>query len=211
VSRFVRIRLRIGALRGDERGFTLIELLIAIAAGSIVLTGAILFLVVSFRQQNTISSRSIASDQAETGLQQLTRDLREAMTNVSVSNSGVTTSVSFQIPTPNNVSVGQTVTWTCPNTSATSVGTCTRNLAGTTKTEIAGVTSMAFTPYNNSNPPSALSLPVSNSTSVSELGMALTVQITGYTLHPNGVTPTAAVPGSSPITLQATADLRNFS
>jgi type II secretory pathway pseudopilin PulG len=216
--RLRRTRHRIASRLACERGFTLVELLVAIASGVIVVGGAVLFMVVSFRQQNSISSRAIASSQAQAGLTQLVRDLREAMTSVSVSSSGTTTSVSFQIPTQGNVAVGQAVTWTCPNTSATTAGTCTRNLAGTTKTEINGVQSMAFTPYDSSSPPAALALPVSNATCatgspcVSALAMTLTVQVTEYTLHPNGVAGNTPVPGTSnaPIVLQALTDLRNF-
>jgi prepilin-type N-terminal cleavage/methylation domain-containing protein len=213
---------------GDERGFTLIELVVAMALSVFIGAAALTFIVVTFDQSNTINSRAVASDQAEVGLEQLERDLREAMTSVSVSASGSSTSISFQIPTPGTDSTGESVTWTCPSTAESSTyfaGACTRTLNGTTKTEIAGVQSMLFSPIGSSG--SALSLPVSNSTSVASVGMTLTVQITDYGLstHGNaaailpvdgqGAPATSTVANApngatAPIVLQATADLENF-
>jgi Tfp pilus assembly protein PilW len=212
-----RIGQLIAARLRDERGVSLIELLVAIPTAIAVVGGAVMFMIVSFHQQNAISSRALASNQAAAGLQQLTQDLREAFqptggSGVSVSTTGATTSISFQIPTPGSASTGQSVTWTCPSTAATSIGTCTRTLGTTTKIEINRVQSMAFTPYDASNPPVALSLPVTNSTTVSAVAMTLKVRITNYGLTSNGVNVTSAVAGTanSPIVLQATADLRNF-
>jgi Tfp pilus assembly protein PilW len=207
-----RIGQRIAARLSDERGVSLIELLVAIPTAIAVVGGAVMFMIVSFHRQNAISSRALASNQAAAGLQQLTQDLRESMTSVSVSSGSTTTSISFQIPTPGNATTGQSLTWTCPSTSATSIGTCTRTLGTATKVEINRVQSMQFTPYDASNPPVALSLPVTNSTTVSAVAMTLKVRITNYGLTSDGVNVTSAVAGTanSPIVLQATADLRNF-
>lgn len=205
---FQRITSRMGA----EDGFTMIELLIASALALVVAGAALTFMVFAFRQQNDISSRSVANDQAEAGLQQLTRDLREATTSLSVSTSGTTTSISFSIPTPGSPGTPESVSWTCPSTSAIAIGTCTRALVGVSKVEITGVQSMAFTAYNNASPPMTLSLPVTSATNVSAVAMTLTVQDSSYGLTAHG-TSVSAVAGtaSNPIVLQASADLRNFS
>jgi prepilin-type N-terminal cleavage/methylation domain-containing protein len=212
VPQLARSFQRITSRSGAEDGFTMIELLIASALALVVAGAALTFMVFTFRQQNDISSRSVANDQAEAGLQQLTRDLREATTSVSVSTSGTTTSISFSIPTPGSDGTPESVSWTCPSTSATTIGTCTRTLAGISKAEITGVQSMAFTPYNNASPPVMLSLPVTSSTSVSAVTMTLTVQDSSYGLTAHGTSVTAVSGTSShPIVLQASADLRNFS
>lgn len=179
------------------------------------------FMVITFHQDNDISSRSAATNQAEQGLEQLVRDLREAITSVSITNpTSATTQIQFDIPTPGSDATGEPVTWTCPSTSATTLGTCTRALTTTggttTKNEIAGVQSMTFAPVSSSN--TALSLPVNGSTSVASVGMTLNVQITGYevnaepaltTAQPALTTPVAGA-ANKPIVLQATADLENF-
>jgi prepilin-type N-terminal cleavage/methylation domain-containing protein len=213
---------RIGSAAADESGFTLIELLVAMAIGLVVGAAALTFMIVTFEEQNTISSRTVATNQAEQGLEQLVRDLRDAMTSVSISSGASTTSISFQIPTPGNDSTGEPVTWTCPSTanSATYIGICTRALTQsggtTTRNAIVGVQSMSFSPLSSSN--TSMSLPVASSTTVASVGMTLTVQITSYELTANGTTTTIlpgagsgpGTPSTPPIVLQATADLRNF-
>ena len=55
------------------------------AIGLVVGAAALTFMIVTFEEQNTISSRTVATNQAEQGLEQLVRDLRDAMTSVSIS------------------------------------------------------------------------------------------------------------------------------
>jgi hypothetical protein len=105
------------------------------------------------------------------------------------------------------------VAWTCTD-NATVVGKCTRVLTPTsggaiTKTEITGVQSLTLTPYNASNPPVALTLPISNLTNVSAVAITLDVQVTNYGLT-YGTKTTAASGDTNPIVLQTTADLQNF-
>lgn len=219
MSRLGFIRSRLAALRRDERGFTLIELLLYAVLSVVVVGAAIMVISLSFHQQNSIESRSVASDQAEAGLQQLTQDLRNAVSTdangntkgLTIASSGATTSVSFYIPVQNSPTTLQQVTWSCPNTTATGVSNCTRTIGTSVRNEIIGVQSMAFTPYNQSNPPSAIAGSLSNSTSVSSMAMTLTVRVENYGVDSHG-TVTTAVPGttSNPIVLQAQADLRNF-
>jgi hypothetical protein len=121
-----------------------------------------------------------------------------------------TTQIQFSIPTPGNATVGESVTWTCPSTGATSVGSCTRALTTTggtiNKTEMVGVQSMSFTPTYG-----GVATTPTSATDIASVAMTLTARITSYGLTSNG-TVTAAATGTSnnPIVLEATADLRNF-
>jgi hypothetical protein len=202
----------------------LIELLMYAVTSVVVVSAVVAFLLATFNQQDEISSRTVATDQAEQGLEQLVSDLRQAMTSVSISNpTGTTTEIQFDIPTPGTPTTGELVSWTCPSTGASTSsvsGTCARVLTesgGTTltRTEITGVESMAFAPIGSTG--SSLSLPVTNSTGVASVGMTLTVQISDDGLDTNNgsnpnYNPARILPGSSgkPIVLQASADLRNF-
>ena len=201
---------RRGRRARDERGFTLIELLVAMVVALLVGGAGLTFMVVAFHQQNAISSRTTTTNRAEQGLEQLVRDLREATTGVTISSpSGTTTQVQFNIPTPGTAGAStEQVTWTC---ATSGVGTCTRvlgtGLTATSKTEIAGVQSMVFTPTYGGTATTP-----TNATDIASVAMTLTVRITSYGLTSNGaVTTAAAGTANAPIVLQATADLRNFS
>jgi hypothetical protein len=156
------------------------------------------FMIVVFRHQNIISSRTTATNQAEQGLEQLVSDLREANTSVTISYpTGSTTQIRFDIPTPGTAGVSsEQVTWTC---ATSGVGTCIRVLGtgstATSRTAIQGVTSTVFTPTYGGTPASV--------TNIASVGITLTVRITNYGLTSNGAVTTAS-PGT------ATADLRNF-
>lgn len=213
-ARLIRgLRSRASSLRSSESGFYWVELLVAMVMALIVGAAALTFMVVTFHEQNNISSRTTATNQAESGLEALVRDLRGAVTSVTVTNpTGSTTQISFYIPTPGSFTTNELVTWTCPSTSATALGTCTRAVTPsgggtTTRAVITGVQSMAFSPVSSSN--TTLSLPVTSSTSVASVGMTLDVRITTYGVY---TTATTAIAGAAnaPIVLQATADLRNF-
>jgi prepilin-type N-terminal cleavage/methylation domain-containing protein len=212
---------RIARRLSGERGFTLIELVVGMALSLFIGAAAMTFMIVTFDQQNTISSRTVATNQAAQGLEALVRDLREATTTstsgLSISTSGSTTTVSFDIPAPGTGGASlDSIVWTCTDTTTT-VGKCTRVLTPVapltgstiTKTEITGVQSLTVTPYNASNPPTSITLPISNATSVSAVAITLHVTITSYGLT-YGTKTTAAPGDTNPIVLKATADLLNF-
>jgi type IV pilus assembly protein PilW len=206
-----------------EQGFTLIELMVTISLSLLIGAAALTFIIFTFDQQNSINSRMTANSDAEAGLEALVRDLREAMTSVSISTTGSSTSIVFSIPTPGNDATGESVTWTCPSTAEPSTyfsGSCTRSLGGTTRTEVQGVQSMLFTPTYGG----AATTPT-NATDIASVAMKLTVQITSNELSSNanatailptdgGGSPTSSTTGATaptaPFVLNATADLRSF-
>jgi Tfp pilus assembly protein PilW len=209
-----------GGRLATEHGLTLVELLVAVALTLVIGGGALSLMLVSIDQQNAISSRTVAARQAQAGLDQLTRDLSEAMSqdasgnalSVTVSSSSLasTTSISFSIPTPGSATTPRSVTWTCPSTAAASsnVGSCTRTVGSSTTTMIAGVQSMSFSPLNQSG--QAMTLPATNPAYIS---MTLKVQVISQLDHTQPATHVlrGANHGSSnPITIQAGVDLRNF-
>jgi prepilin-type N-terminal cleavage/methylation domain-containing protein len=203
--RQARARLR------DQSGFTLIELLVAMVLSLLVGGAAMGFMIVSLHEQNNVSSRASATRQVEVGLERLARDLRQAMTSVSITSpTSSTTQIAFNIPKPGADATGQAVVWTCPNTTAaaTNIGTCTRTLAGTQTSVIAGVQSLALTTISGA----ALSIPTASTPDY--LGIALTVQVlnqnhTSSVL--NGPDGTSTTPSTKPIVVQTGVDLENFS
>jgi prepilin-type N-terminal cleavage/methylation domain-containing protein len=199
---------------GGEAGFTLIELLVAMAAALIVVIGPTLFIVTSIHQQNSISSRAVAARQAETGLERMVRDLREAMTqdasgnalSVTVSNpTTTTTAISFNIPTPGSATTPQPLVWTCPSSGATSAASCTRKLGstGSAKPVITGVNSATFSAVSSSG--GSLTLPATNPGYVNiSLSVRATSQLDTTQTH-------AATGDANPILVQTGVDLRNLS
>jgi type II secretory pathway pseudopilin PulG len=222
-------RLLRGRLAG-EGAFTLIELLVAMASGLIVAGAAMAFLIISIDQQNDASSRSTATSQAESGLEQMVRDLRNAMyettasptttyaVTVSTNSSADTTSLSFDIPT--STSSGETtasdgsgvsVVWTCPSSAETAayVGSCTRSVnGGAARTLINGVQSVTFTPYSSAGAAQTLSATTSQSfTDPSSINITLDVQDISQLDSTQSHTVTGVV---NPIVLTTSADLRNL-
>lgn len=193
----------------------MIELLVYIVASLFVVTAVITFLIATFAQENQTQSRTTTNNQAEQGLEQLVADLRQAVTSVSITNpSSSTTEVQFYIPTPGAPTDDERVTWTCPSSGATQVDGCTRVVTESdgstvTDTEINNVVAMSFSATSSSG--SAMTLPVTDSTSIASVGMTLSVQTSNYS-YDNAGNETAALAGTSgdPIVLQATADLQNF-
>jgi prepilin-type N-terminal cleavage/methylation domain-containing protein len=192
---------------GGEAGYTLIELLVAMAAALIVVIGPMLFILTSIHQQNAISSRAVAARQAETGLEQMVRDLREAMTqdasgnalSVTVSNpTTTTTAISFDIPTLGSPTTPRPIVWTCPSSGATSVASCTRKLgaSGASKPAITGVNSATFSPIAAPDG-SPVYLNIS-------LSVRATSQLDTTQTH-------AATGDANPILVQTGVDLRNLS
>lgn len=203
--RNARARLR------DQSGFTLIELLVAMVLSLVVGGAAMAFMIITLREQNDVSSRASATRQAEAGLERLARDLRQAMTSVSITSpTASTTQIALNIPKPGADSTGQAVVWTCPNTTAaaTSIGTCTRTLAGTQTSVIPGVQSLGLTTSSGAN----LSIPTSATPDY--LGITLTVQILNQN-HTSSVLSgpdgTSTTPSTKPIIVQTGVDLENFS
>jgi type II secretory pathway pseudopilin PulG len=188
---------------------TLIELLWAMVLAVFVLAGGVTLLVLTFRQQNYVSSRNLAKDTAEAGFEQLQLDLRDALSEPSISVAGTTTTLSFSDPLPGSGGTSsQTVTWTCTASSA-SPGSCTR-VAGSgpqTRLEISGVESFTVTPYGASGSP--LPLPTTGSSPVSAVGLALAVQEGAYGLTSARGAATRPLPGSRTLDLTGLADLRN--
>jgi hypothetical protein len=176
----------------------------------VVIAGPLYFIVVSIRQQNAASSRTAAAHQAETGLEQLARDLRQAMSqdasgnplHVTVSQTATTTSISFDIPTPGSVTTPRAITWTCPSSGASAPGSCTRALGSGSSTEIAGVNSITFSPTSSTG--GALALPA---TDPAYIGIAVSVQVTSQ-LDTGRTHATSGI--SNPVLIQTGVDLRNF-
>jgi type II secretory pathway pseudopilin PulG len=207
-----KINARVRARLACEGGWTLIELIWYIVLSLIVVVGPLYYMVTSIRQQNVVSSRAAATKQAETGLEQMVRDLRQAMSqdasgnalSVTVSNpSSSTTAVSFDIPTPGSDSTPQTITWTCPSTGASSAGSCTRQVgSGSAAAEITGVKSVTFTPSSSSG--TSMSLPATNP---AYLGISLQLQVTSQLDKTQTHVATGA---SNAVAVQTGVDLRNF-
>lgn len=201
VARSLARRIRLAG----ESGFTLIEMLVAGSLSLVVVVGSLTFVVVSTKQQNTASSRSVAARQGEVGLERLVRDLRGAMQQTTAgvpltavaSTTATTAKLVFSIPSSAVNTTPQTVTWLC-----TVGATCTRQLAaGTVIPEITGVTAVSLAPLDSSG--AALALPATNPAYVGiSLSLQPTSQLGGQT---------QAAPGAAnPIVVQTGVDLRNF-
>ncbi len=210
----------------SEEGVTLVELVVAMWLGLVVLAAGLVFLVTTLHQSNAVTSRAVATRNAEAALQQLVRDLRQSMTTtesssaqpLTISASGSTTTISLSIPTPNSVTVPENVTWSCTGTSA-APGYCTRTVGTATQTWLVGFESISFTNLSGTT----LTPPI---TTPDYLGMTIDLQVTSqldayqyktksHTCPTAGggittVTHPCAYSGSSnPIVLQTAVDLRN--
>ena len=195
-----------------QQGVTLVELLWYIILSLVVVVAPLYFIVTSIRQQNNVSSRTSAARQAESGLEQMVRDLRQAMSqdasgnplSITVSNpTSGTTAISFDIPTPGSDTTPQTVLWTCPSSGATAAGSCTRKLGtGAAVSEITGIRSASFAPTSSSD--SSMTLPATNP---AYLSLTLQVQATSQL----DTTQTHTASGiNNLIQVQTGVDLRNF-
>jgi len=181
---------------------------------SLVIAGATMtFMIVSLDQGNAVSSRAFASSQAETGVEQLVRDLRDAMSqtasgsalSVTVSNPTTsTTAISLDLPTPGSDTTPETVKWTCPSTGATTQGLCTRTVgSGGALHEIRGVLSATFAPYSSTGALDT-TFPASNPAYI-----AITLDVQDTSASDTGQT--HVVQGiKNPIVIQTGADLMNF-
>lgn len=194
---------------------TLVELLIYAVASLFVVTAVIAFLLTTFSQENQTASRVVTNDEAEHGLEQLVADLRQAVTSVSISDpTSSSTEIQFYVPTPGAPTSSEEISWTCPSTGSTGVGTCTRVLTESgdttiTDSEIDNVQSISLSAVDSSG--DSVTIPVSNSTSIASVGITLDVQTSSYAYANAGTSVTGlAGTAGNPIVLQATADLRNF-
>ena len=205
----------------DEDGFTLVEVLVASVLALVVVVAPLAFLITSIKTQNAISSRAFAARQGQNGLEQLTRDLREAIStdttgasySVTVSNpTSSTTSISFEIPGAATGATGaygivpdasEAVTWTCPSAGATTAGSCTRTIGSSARVEIAGVNSATFTPTGSTGV--TMTLPATNP---SYINVALSLQVTSQ-LDRSGTHVAQGV--QNPVFVQGGIDLRNES
>jgi Tfp pilus assembly protein PilW len=199
---------------------TLVELVLAMSLGLVVCTAGLVFLIVTLHQSNAVGSRTVAARNAETALEQLSRDLRQAMTQnasgtslpVTLSSAATTpptTSLSFSIPTPGADTTPQSVTWSCQG-STSSPGSCTRTIGSAKRTLVVGFESMSFTDALGN----ALTLPITTTPTnpLPFLGITMDVQVTSQ-LDANQykTTPTAYSGSSKPIVVQTGVDLRNQS
>jgi Tfp pilus assembly protein PilW len=205
----------------DHDGFTIVEVLIASVLALVVVVAPLTFLITSLKTQNAISSRAFAARQGQNGLEQLTRDLREAIStdttgasySVTVTNPTTsTTAISFEIPGGATGATGaygivpdasEAVTWTCPSTGASSAGSCTRTIGSYSRVEITGVNSATFTPTGSTG--ATMSLPATNPTYIN---VALSLQVTSQLDHAQ----THVAQGvQNPVLVQGGIDLRNES
>jgi Tfp pilus assembly protein PilW len=190
-----------------EAGFTLNETLVAMTLAVILVGGLMTLIIASLHQQNASSSRSVAAREAEVGLAQLTRDLREAQyvtdangadtTPVALSSSAGVATISFYLPAAGSPSVaGSQVIWTC-----TTGASCTRKLGGGTAVPwIRNVTAATFTGTSTTG------------ASVTANPAYVSINVQAAITNLGDASGTATLPGTTnSIVLQDGVGLRNYS
>jgi type II secretory pathway pseudopilin PulG len=220
-SRAARARTRIPShtSASGEAGFTLVELLVVVGVAVFLIAGIGDLVLVSVRQADTASSRTVAARQAEVFLARLTREVRQAQyiqnsstganeTPVNVTYSGssgsMSSSVSFSLPKAGSTGKGTQVTWSC-----TANASCTRQEAGgATVTELTGVGSATFKPYGSSGVELASGAGAASSSYPSSVLINLSVK--QISQQDSGQTHTVAT-AASPIVVQDGVALRNYS
>lgn len=162
----------------------------------VVIVIPLAWIIVSIHQSNSTASRALSATAAETGLLQLTRDLREASPTSTFTWDAAGAAATFSIPIPGAPSTTEPVTWSC----SFGGGICTRRVGGGTAVpEIKNVISLSFAPTDaNGN---ALASPATNPAYV---GITLQVQ-NASSLNRTPLSPVSA----KPITLADGAYLRN--
>ncbi|MCW3065476.1 MAG: hypothetical protein JWN32_2648 [Solirubrobacterales bacterium] len=184
-----------------ERGVTLIELVTAMALALVVVAAPLTFLIVSLRQHDNIASRTDSVRQAEVGLNQLTRDLRQADPTRSIVltwGSGAATAAFSIVKPGTGAGTDQTVTWTCAAN-----GTCTRALAGgPATTQIMHVVSTSFAPKSATG--ATLTSPTASSNPPVYVGITMSLQpvsqdTISHSARPKGI--------SQPLTINTGVDL----
>jgi type II secretory pathway pseudopilin PulG len=199
-----------------EAGCTPVELLVVISIAVVLISGITGFIVVSLRQANAATSRTVAARKAEVFLARLTREVREAQyiesstngsdtTPVNVTYGSGSSSVSFYEPIAGSTGKGTQVTWTC-----TAKASCTRTVTGSSAvTMLTGVESATFTPYGSSGTGLASGAGAASSPSYpSSIRITLSVKQISQADRAQTHTVSAA---ASPIVVQDGVDLRNYS
>ena len=211
VGRLITFTRRVRA-RDNESGVSLIELLVTIALALVVIGLPMTFIIVSINQENVGVSRVAATNQAELGLQQLTRDLRNVSpsTTTTLTWSASAATVSLTLPYPGSGGANtESVSWTC-GFSSQGTGTCSRAVtysgSTTTVVEMKNVESIVFSPLDSSGNTLGGSGPSYTAANPAYVGITAQVldvsQLDASRSH--------AVQGiSHPITLQAGVDLLN--
>jgi hypothetical protein len=181
---------------------TVVEIIVATALMLVVAAGPLIWIIVSVDQQNQVSSTTFATRQAEIGLEAITRDLHQAYnaqisnpsasaTPVTISTSGSTTTLSLYLPP----APGTAVTWTCTTGSS---GNCTRTAGTTTRTFLAGLSSITLAGTSSSGA----------STSTNPAYVGITIAVNPISQLDSGGTNTVAA--GQPITVQGGADVRSY-
>jgi Tfp pilus assembly protein PilW len=184
-----------------EGGITLVELVTAMALALVVIAAPLTFLIVSLRQHDNVASRTDSVRQAEVGLNQLTRDLRQAdpaQLIVLTWGSGTATAA-FSIGKPGTAGASdQIVTWTC-----TANASCTRSLdGGAAAVQITHVVSTSFAPKSATG--ATLTSPTSSSNPPVYVGITLSVNPVSQDTITHSARPAGI---SGPLTIQAGVDL----
>ncbi len=107
----------------------MVEMVVAMAVAMGVFSASMLLLTSSMQAQTLQQSRISQLQSAQTSLQRLVRELREA-SNVTIASS---TSISYTVPVSGT---NQSVTLSCSTTS----GTCTRTANGASQILVSGLT-----------------------------------------------------------------------
>ncbi len=200
-----RTRRRVDPGWACERGLTLVELIVAIPLAIIVAGIPLALLLLATSGQDQIASRSVATRQVETGLEALTRDLREASTaTIASSANGLSATATLLIPvrtaTPSLTSLPATqqVVWQC-----TGGANCTRQVAGGVRVpRIQGVVTACFDVSATNN--CASNVAASNP---SYVYLIVQAQVRSQLPNASG----AARGETNPVTIKDGVDLRNFS
>lgn len=203
----------VGRRLRSERGYSLIEAVVVMALAVLVVGAPLAFILLSLKQQNATSSRAVAATQEETGLQRLTRDLRQAVANTaSLTWSSTSATATMTIDTPGSGGGStESVTWSC---SFGNGGSCTRQVnSGTAVTELSNVESLSFSPLDTSgNSLGGSSSPYSATDSSSDpiAYVGITIQVLDLSQLDHTSAPSHAVPGvSNAITVRDGVSLRD--
>jgi type II secretory pathway pseudopilin PulG len=195
----------------SQRGFTLVELVVVMGLAIVVLGVPLGFVVLSLGQQNVSSSRSVAATQEQVGLEQMDRDIRQALASPSSTFTWGSTSASVQVYVPTAGSGGaltQKVTWSC---TFGATGSCTRQVdSGTPVTLMSNVENITFAPVDGTGSTLGGSGPSYTASNPAYVGITVMVLDTSQLDHSSS--PSHAVPGiNNWLTVQDGIDLRNNS
>ncbi len=136
---FASLSRAVARLRREERGLTLIELLVTLIVGMAIFAATTSILISGLHKQISTQYKANQLAQAQSSVQRLVRDLRQA-TSVTYTSAS---SISYKLPQ----STSTTYTFSCSGT------TCTRNNGSTTVTAITSLasTSVFSASYNSTS------------------------------------------------------------